>query len=412
MAETPSVSDPAQRVGELFEDAGFELFVVGGAVRDELLGLTSAAEDIDMTTNARPPDILKIIDPISTAVWRQGERFGTIGATIFDRALEITTYRSETYNEDSRKPVVGFGDDLETDLSRRDFTINAMARSARTGELRDPFHGERDLAAGVLRTPLAPDVSFGDDPLRMLRAARFAARLDLTMDDGLVQAAVELADRMDIVSGERVFAEIERLLGLPDPARGLQFLWESGVLRASFDRAPLPSYATVADSIGRLKSSQPVDTSLRWAVLCDLTGVDVDELAELLRMSTDRTRDLEVLTGTTLPDPQDTPALRRLILRVGAVDVRRVVEVQRLTGALHEAATAEFLETFDALASFEPAEALRCPLSGVQIMELLAIEPGPLVGRVRNSLEALAIQQGPLSIVEAERAAGEIADAS
>lgn len=411
MAKTSSIPDAARRVGDLFEGAGFELFVVGGAVRDGLLGLDSFADDIDMTTNARPPDILKIVEPIASAVWRQGERFGTIGVNLFDRVLEITTYRSETYDSDSRKPVVGFGDDLKTDLSRRDFTINAMARSARTGELHDPFGGKADLANRILRTPLAPDVSFGDDPLRMLRAARFAARLDLTMDDGVVTAAVELADRMSIVSGERIFTELERLLGLPDPVPGLKFLWETGVLRTSLDRAPLPSFATVAESLGRLKESDAVDTAVRWAVLCDLTGVDVDDLSGLLRMSTERTRDLDVLAGTTLPDHQDTPALRRLILRIGPVNVRRVVEVQRLTGALEETAAAVFLGTFDSLAATEPAEALRCPLSGADVMALLGIDPGPLVGRVRSELEALAIQQGPLSTAEAEHAARKVAAA-
>ncbi len=411
MADAITLPSAAQRVGELFQAAGFELFVVGGAVRDQLLGLDTFADDIDMTTNARPADILAIVDPIATAVWRQGERFGTIGATVLNRAIEITTYRSETYTGESRKPVVGFGDDLGTDLSRRDFTINAMARSVHTGELHDPFGGEADLAARVLRTPLAPDVSFGDDPLRMLRAARFVARLDLSLDDELKRAATQLADRMSIVSGERVFAELERLLGLANPERGLQFLWETGVLRASFDRAPLPSYETVIQSVRRLHTSGPIDTAIRWAVLCDLTGVDVDELAEQLRMSTDRSRDLEVLTGTTLPEPDDTPALRRLVLRPGPDDVRRVVEVYRLTGALDAAAASALLDAFDGLAAREPAEKLRCPLSGADVMELLDIEPGPLVGRVRNALEALAIQHGPLSVADAEQAAREVAAA-
>lgn len=409
MAEVVSIPDAARQVGELFEQAGFELFVVGGAVRDQLLGLGSFTDDIDMTTNARPADILAIVEPIASAVWRQGERFGTIGATVFERAVEITTYRSETYNDHSRKPVVGFGDHLETDLSRRDFTINAMARSARTGELHDPFDGATDLADRILRTPLAPDVSFGDDPLRMLRAARFLARLDLTVDDGLATAAADLADRMMIVSGERIYAELERLLGLPDPYRGVKFLWETGVLRSSFDRAPLPSFGTAEEAIRRMATSKGIDTAIRWAVLCDLTGVDVDELSEKLRMSSERSRDLEVLTGTTLPEPDDTPGLRRLILRRGPENVRRIVEVQRLSGALDEAAVATFLNDFNALAEREPAEKLRCPLSGSEVMALLDIEPGPLVGRIRNQLEALAIQSGPLSVAEAQVAAQKVA---
>ena len=214
---------------------------------------------------------------------------------------------------------------------------------------------------------------------------------------------------MSIVSGERIYAELERLLSLPDPFRGIKFLWETGVLRASFDRAPLPSFGTAEESIRRLRSSDPIDTAVRWAVLCDLTGVDVDELAEKLRMSSERLRDLEVLTGTTLPATDDTPGLRRLILRRGPTTVRRIVEVQRLSGALDEGAVATFLDTFNQLAERETAERLRCPLSGSDVMALLDIEPGPLVGRVRAQLEALAIQNGPLSLQEAQAAAQNVA---
>ncbi|MGI9609444.1 MAG: CCA tRNA nucleotidyltransferase [Acidimicrobiia bacterium] len=405
MAESIQIPEAAQKLGELFHNAGFELYVVGGAVRDRVLGLSSFDDDIDMTTNARPPDILRLISPLASAVWRQGERFGTIGANVFDRSVEITTYRSESYEGHSRKPVVGFGDDLRTDLSRRDFTINEMALSARTGELHDPFAGVDDLARKILRTPLSPEVSFNDDPLRMLRAARFAARLGLRFDGAVVDASKVLAPRMEIVSGERIFAEIERLLELPDPAAGVEFLWQTGILSASFDRARLSSYSTVETAITRMAAVVPVDTGVRWAALCQLTGVDVEEVSELLRMSTDRRKDLKSLTTNPIPTAFDPPTLRRMILWLGRFQVNRIVAMEMIVARMPAAHLEDFRTTFNERAEQEPAVELVSPLFGSDILEILEIEPGPLVGQIRLHLESLAIENGPLSREEAVVAA-------
>jgi tRNA nucleotidyltransferase/poly(A) polymerase len=405
MAEPAQIPKAAQKLAGLFSAAGFELYVVGGAVRDQVLGLSSFEDDIDMTTDARPPDILRIVEPIATAVWRQGERFGTIGANVFERSVEITTYRSESYHGNSRKPVVGFGDDLRTDLSRRDFTINSMALSASNGELHDPFDGAKDLVAKLLRTPLSPQVSFNDDPLRMLRAARFASRLALRFDGALVDAARVLAPRMEIVSGERVFAEIERLLSLPDPSAGIEFLWQTGILSASFGVPVLGPYATVEDAVARMADETPIDTGVRWAALCQLVDVDVDVLGQLLKMSTDRRSDLSSLATNHVPRVFDPPVLRRMILWLGPDRVNRLVQLQRITGGMSEAELDRFQNAFNEHAALEPADVLVSPLSGSDILALLKVEPGPLVGRIKLHLESLAIENGPLTRDEAAVAA-------
>ena len=189
-----------------FREAGHRLFLVGGTVRDLLVGSADANTDFstidfDATTTATPEDIKRIVSPIADALWTQGERFGTIGLKIGDRTYEITTHRAEAYSPDSRKPEVQFATDIDVDLSRRDFTINAMALeiTSATPTLVDPFGGAADLMTGVLRTPLSPEESFSDDPLRMLRAARFISQLDVTPEPALVEAVIAMADRLTIV---------------------------------------------------------------------------------------------------------------------------------------------------------------------------------------------------------------------
>ena len=193
-----------------FIDAGHRLYLVGGLVRDRLMG-ADRTPDHDLTTDATPDRIRELVEGVADVVWLQGERFGTVGLRVGDHAMEITTHRAEAYVGDSRKPVVRFSIDLHEDLGRRDFTVNAMAVDVVDGTLHDPFDGRADLSAGILRTPLSPEESFGDDPLRMLRAARFHARYGLTPADGLVEAARSLADRLGIVSGERIRGELFRL---------------------------------------------------------------------------------------------------------------------------------------------------------------------------------------------------------
>lgn len=244
LAASPVVSVLA----DAFEAAGFELAIVGGPVRDALLG--RATNDLDFTTNARPDDILRVVEPLATATWDIGRAFGTIGAKIRGESprglpgspqrsweplgagaqVEITTYRADSYDGVTRKPTVEFGDTLEQDLARRDFTVNAMALRIPGPALVDPTGGVEDLLAETLRTPADPAISFGDDPLRMLRAARFAAQLGFTVDPATEKAMTELRDTLAIVSPERVQGELVKLLRTDDPGRGIRLLVDTGLM--------------------------------------------------------------------------------------------------------------------------------------------------------------------------------------
>ncbi len=223
LAASPIVAE----LSRAFEHAGFELAIVGGPVRDALLGRPT--HDLDFTTNARPDDILRIVTPISTAQWDIGRAFGTIGARVRGEQVEITTYRADAYDGETRKPVVEFGDTLEDDLVRRDFTVNAMALRVPGPQLVDPTSGVEDLLSQILRTPVAPAVSFGDDPLRMLRAARFAAQLGFIVADDALEAIAEMRDSLAIVSPERIQGELVRLLQTSDPVPGIRLLVETGL---------------------------------------------------------------------------------------------------------------------------------------------------------------------------------------
>ena len=227
LAATPELT----AVAGAFARAGQELALVGGSVRDAFLGRPVA--DLDLATSARPDDTLAIVAPIADATWDVGREFGTIAARLGDQNVEITTYRSDAYAEQSRKPTVAFGDTLEGDLARRDFTINSMALilPAPGGEPRliDPTGGLDDLIAGRLRTPSVPEVSFGDDPLRMMRAARFAAQFGVRLDPAALDAARAMADRITIVSAERVRDELAKLVLAPRPVTGVRLLVETGI---------------------------------------------------------------------------------------------------------------------------------------------------------------------------------------
>ena len=226
------VLDELIPLAERFESAGHRLYLVGGTVRDLLMDAQGDDFDLDLTTDARPDEIKACLAGWATALWTQGERFGTIGAKHGDRVFEITTFRAESYADDSRKPHVTYADDVETDLGRRDFTINAMALELTGGgtpTLVDPHGGAVDLLRRVLRTPLGPDISFSDDPLRMLRAARFIARFDLVPTEELVAAVAAMASRLEIVSAERIRDEFDKLITLDHPASGLWFLYDTGL---------------------------------------------------------------------------------------------------------------------------------------------------------------------------------------
>ena len=246
LAETSSLT-------ERFADAGHRLFLVGGTVRDLLLGERLDEFDLDFTTDARPDTIKRLLRGWGDALWTQGERFGTIGAKYGERVYEITTHRSESYADESRKPEVMFSDDVEVDLSRRDFTINAMAieLTSDTPTMVDPYGGAADLMTRTLRTPLTPEISFSDDPLRMLRAARFIARLDLTPVPELVSAVAAMAERLAIVSAERIRDEFDKLITTSHPAAGLWFLIDHGL--ADRFLPELPAMRLEQDPIHRHK---------------------------------------------------------------------------------------------------------------------------------------------------------------
>ncbi|BFO22989.1 hypothetical protein SHKM778_93770 [Streptomyces sp. KM77-8] len=235
VSELLRVAPVADDLARRFEEAGFSLALVGGSVRDALLG--RLGNDLDFTTDARPQDVLKIIRPWADAVWDVGIAFGTVGAQKEARVgdtdrnfqIEVTTYRSEAYDRTSRKPEVSYGDSIEEDLVRRDFTVNAMAVALPEKRFIDPHGGRADLAARVLRTPGTPEESFSDDPLRMMRAARFAAQLDFEVAPEVVTAMKEMAGRIEIVSAERVRDELNKLILSAHPRKGLSLLVDTGI---------------------------------------------------------------------------------------------------------------------------------------------------------------------------------------
>ena len=247
------VLDELSPLSQRFAAAGHRLYLVGGTVRDLLIAEDRDDYDFDATTTARPDAIKACLAGWADAIWTQGERFGTIGAKKDGRTYEITTHRAEAYTDDSRKPHVDFADEIETDLSRRDFTINSMALelTSETPNLVDPFGGAVDLATRTLRTPLSPEVSFSDDPLRMLRAARFIARYQLHPDPDLVAAVTTMHGRLEIVSAERIRDELDKLITVDHPSAGLWFAIETGLADEFFPE--LPSMRLEQDPIHRHK---------------------------------------------------------------------------------------------------------------------------------------------------------------
>ncbi len=225
------IAPVAVRLGALFAEHGHELHLVGGSVRDALLG--RPGHDLDFTTSARPDVVEGLLRGFSRSVWTIGREFGTIGCRVRDGGvawvIEVTTYRADAYGSASRKPAVVFGDTLDGDLVRRDFTINAMAVSLPDRIFSDPYGGLGDLSRSVIRTPAAPETSFSDDPLRMMRAARFAAQLEFTPVPEVVAAMTAMAERISIISAERVRDELTRMLLTAKPRRGLDLMVATGL---------------------------------------------------------------------------------------------------------------------------------------------------------------------------------------
>lgn len=390
-----------------FAQAGHRLYLVGGIVRDQWLDHDlSDSSDVDLTTDAEPAIVKDLVGDLADALWTQGERFGTIGLRFQGRAIEITTHRAESYTSDSRKPVVSFGDDISVDLSRRDFTVNAMAIEVPGGELVDPWHGAVDLEAQLLRTPLEPEISFSDDPLRMLRAARFASRFGLEPSDELTAAAVDLCERLRIVAIERIGDELERLFGLPDPERGLRFLVDTGLahelLRWKRPAAPLIEPARMHDAVARTVRISDHRWQIRLATFLAAAVGSTDELEarlDQLRLSRDDHRlIMHVVTSARSIDPDEGshPALRRWF--AGAKHPAASVAVAVALADPHDA---ERIAGFGAaVADLDGAEDLANPelLDGESIMSLLGVGAGPTIGEAVAVLRQAFFDEGPLPI--------------
>ncbi len=405
-----AVVDP---VATVFVASGYRIYLVGGAVRDLVVTAdappTRGASDIDLTTDASPAEIKRLVSPLAHALWAQGERFGTIGAMVGDESLEITTHRAEMYDPDSRKPIVTFGTELVEDLSRRDFTINAMAIELPGREMHDPYHGLADLAAGVLRTPLSPEVSFADDPLRVMRAARFTARFGLLPSDDLVSAATRLSDRLAIVSVERVADELERLLAVADPAAGLAFLATTGALgrivgpyrTAGPDRVdPALALAASPGDVGVRRAG------LLWPVRSQAPAI----LAGLRYSRAEQRRTLSLLTAAEqgLSPGLDQVGVRRIAAAVG---VDELGPVSTLAGnvAVHDPSVDDdsgrrLVRLVDEVRRNEDLSDLGGPFSGAEIIDILGLEPGPAVGLAKDFLAEHRLRTGPMTPIEARQA--------
>ena len=423
-------------LAERFRDDGRKLFLVGGIVRDEVLVHgTHAWVDIDLATDARPDDTKRLVAPLASAVWNQGERFGTIGCRIGAHPFEITTFRGESYQTGSRKPTVVFADALESDLSRRDFTINAIAADAFTGEMYDPFDGQGDLASAVLRTPLGADTSFSDDPLRMLRAARFIARFGLSVGPDIDRAIERHRDRLRIVSSERVRDELHKLLTVEDPRPGLSFIVGHDLLRPW-----LPDLALLADvrdpdhgGVDVLAHTFDVvvacanDPVLRLAALLHDIGKAVafddhvvrgagraGELLVALRHANDDTRDIRALVALhhrvhDHDGPWRPSDVRSLLDDAGDL-IDRLVELSAADARARRgdqavgrcANVAAFVRERSVMG--ETAADLRPELDGSQIMAILGIGPGRTVGEASGFLRSLRLAQGAIGTERATEA--------
>lgn len=456
-----SVASAIQRLSDLadlphisvlstaFERAGFELALVGGPVRDAFLN--RSLNDLDFTTNATPDQILTVVKPISQSHWDIGRAFGTIGAVINGHTVEITTYRTDAYDGKTRKPLVEFGDTLEADLVRRDFTINAMALRLPQKILVDPAGGVEDLLAGSLTTPGAPEVSFGDDPLRMLRAARFVSQLGFTVAAPTLSALHELAPRIAIISPERVRDELGKLLRSAAPRAGLQLLVDTGLAALVLPELPALKLEvdehhhhkdvyehslTVLDQAIELESSRHPgdgpDLILRLAAILhdigkpltkrtegagvvtfhhhDVVGAklakrrlkelhyDNDTVAQVSRLIELHLRFFGYTEGAWTDS-----AVRRYVRDAGPllerlhILTRADVTTRNRRKADHLSFAYDDLEhRIAALGEEEELAALRPDLDGEQIMAILNLRPGREVGEAYRFLLELRLEEGQL----------------
>jgi poly(A) polymerase len=450
---------PVAGLARLFTRHGFELALVGGSVRDVFLGRDPG--DLDLTTDARPEQVLKLAEGWADTVWEIGIAFGTVGLRKGSTICEITTYRSERYRPQSRKPDVAYGTSLEEDLARRDFTVNAMAARLPSLELTDPYGGLTDLKNKVLRTPGRPQESFTDDPLRILRAARFSAQLGFTVAADAREAMTELAPRLAVVSAERIRDELTKLMLAPGPAgpvRGVALMVDSGVadqvlpevprLRLEVDehfrhkdvyqhslivleRAIVlePRYglgpdlrlrlAALLHDIGKPKTRRLLQDGRVAFHHHEVVGAAMarSRLSQL-RFPADVVNDVATLIELHLrfhgyhDGGWTDSAVRRyvhdagpLLTRLHALTRADCTTRNRQKAARLARAYNSLEERITYLAEREELEKIRPDLDGNQIMAVLGVKPGPVVGRARRYLLELRMEHGPLGT---ERATQEL----
>ncbi|CAB4681442.1 MAG: CCA tRNA nucleotidyltransferase [Actinobacteria bacterium] len=437
-----------QPLTDRFRAAGKRLYLVGGTVRDLLIDKLGDERDYDATTDALPSEIKACLSGWADAIWTQGEKFGTIGAKKGDRIYEITTHRAEVYADDSRKPEVTFAGQIDADLSRRDFTVNAMALELTSDSptLVDPFGGAVDLATKTLRTPLAPEVSFSDDPLRMLRAARFIAGYHLQPVPELVEAVRSMHGRLSIVSAERIRDELDKLMVVDHPSEGLMFLVDNGV--AGEFLPELPAMRLEQDPIHRHKDVLTHTLAVVENVTRDFPG-EYDfrrtRIAALLHdVGKPKTRGFLKGKGVTFHHHEVVGARmarqRLQALRYSTDDVEAITELVALHLRFHgyeagwtDSAVRRYvhdagpllnelnvltrcdcttrnekkalmlsrrMDDLEArivqLAAHEELKAIRPEMDGKQVMEFLELPPSPTVGKAMSFLLDLRLEEGLL----------------
>ncbi|MFJ5898374.1 CCA tRNA nucleotidyltransferase [Streptomyces sp. NPDC093064] len=451
VSELLRVAPVADELARRFQEAGFSLALVGGSVRDALLG--RLGNDLDFTTDARPEDVLKIVRPWADAVWEVGIAFGTVGVQKQARVgdadrcfqIEVTTYRSEAYDRSSRKPEVSYGDSIEEDLVRRDFTVNAMAVALPEKTFIDPHGGIGDLEARVLRTPGTPEESFSDDPLRMMRAARFAAQLDFDVAPEVVTAIKDMAGRIEIVSAERVRDELNKLILSAHPRKGLTLLVDTGL--AGHVLPELPALRLESDEHHRHKDvyhhtlivleqamalEEEPDLALRLAALLhdigkprtrrfekdgrvsfhhhEVVGAKMTKKRMIaLKYSNELVKDVSRLVELHLrfhgygTGEWTDSAVRRYVRDAGPL-LDRLHKLTRSDCTTRNKRKAAALsraydgleERIAQLQEREELDAIRPDLDGNQIMEILGVKPGPAVGKAYKYLLELRLENGPM----------------
>jgi poly(A) polymerase len=452
--ELMRIAPVVDELGDRFTRAGEQIALVGGPVRDAMLGRLH--NDLDFTTSARPETTERLLAGWADATWDMGRSFGTIGCRKGEWQVEITTYRADEYDPDSRKPSVQYGDTLAGDLGRRDFTVNAMAVTLPDRKFEDPYGGIVDLAHRLLRTPGRPEDSFSDDPLRMMRAARFAAQLDFTVDPDVVRAMTDMAARIEIVSAERIRDELVKLVMAPHPRKGLALLVETGL--AEHVLPELPALALERDEHHRhkdvyehtltvLEQSMDLEGRLggpdlvsRLAALMhdvgkprtrrfqddgtvtfhhhDVVGAKLTrKRLKALRFSNDTIDEVSRLVELHLRfhgygSGEWTDSAVRRYVRDAGDQLERLHVLTRADCTTRNRRKAERLRrTYDdlearieRLGEEEELASIRPELDGNQIMELLGIGPGREVGEAYRYLLELRMDQGPMSPEDAKAA--------